>query len=492
MEYQMFINNEFCNSSNGEFLESINPATGKAFAKFPKGTPQDMDRAIEVSRNAFDNGDWPKFSWRERAMYLRKIAELMAEEAYTLAQLETQDNGKPLKETTFIDIPMAADVFDYFASIISEAKGEANLLTKENLSYTLYEPIGVVGAIVPWNYPLLLACWKVAAALAAGNVVVLKPSQETSLSVLSLAKIIKKADLPKGVFNIVTGLGSEIGKALVEDKRVDMISFTGSNSVGKEIMKLSSVNVKKLLLELGGKSADIVFADSNLEEAVNAAILSNFMNQGQMCVAMSRVLVEEKIYEPFIKLLVERSKKIKIGDGLDPSTQMGPLISEKHRKHVLDCITNGIKEKAKLLCGGKIPDNPTLKDGFYLEPTIFTDVKNNMSLFNEEIFGPVMSVIKFSNEDNAVEIANNSTHGLACSIWTNDLKKAHRISSSIKAGTIWVNNFGGFYAEMPFGGYKESGFGKELGKAGLLNYMQLKHININLEKKPLITTWYSF
>lgn len=492
MDYQMFINNEFCNSSNGEFLESINPATGKAFAKFPKGTVKDMDKAIQAARLAFDKGDWPKFSWRERAMYLRKIAELIAQEAYNLAQLETQDNGKPLKETTFIDIPMAADVFDYFASIISEAKGEANLLTKENLSYTLYEPVGIVGAIVPWNYPLLLACWKIAAALAAGNTVILKPSQETSLSVLALAKIIKKVDLPKGVFNVVTGLGSEIGTNLVEDKRVDMISFTGSNSVGKEIMKLASVNVKKLLLELGGKSADIVFSDSNLEEAVNAAILSNFMNQGQMCVAMSRVLVEEKIYEPFIKLLVERTKKIKIGDGLDPSTQMGPLISQKQRKHVLDCINKGLSEKAKLLCGGKIPDDPSLKDGFYLEPTIFTELNYNSSLFNEEIFGPVMSVIKFSDEASAIEIANNSTQGLACSIWTNDLKKAHRISCEIKVGTVWVNNFGGFYAEMPFGGYKESGFGKELGKTGLLNYMQLKHININLEKKPLITTWYSF
>ncbi len=487
--YKMYIDGKFCDAQDGGVLESINPANQEKIASFPKAGIVDMDRAIQSSRRAYDEGDWPRMTLPERAQVLMKIAHLIRESAYELSKIETQDTGKTSKQTTFIDIPVAANAYEYFAGAAGEIKGETLSIPAPAMSYTLREPIGVVGAIIPWNYPFLMAAWKIASSIILGNTVVFKPSSEASLSCLELASILDKAGLPAGVVNMVTGSGAILGKHLAASRDVDMVSFTGSTEVGREVMQAAASNIKKLSLELGGKSPNIVLSDSDLETAANGSLCAIFMNQGQMCVAGSRLIVEEKIYDKFVDLLVAKTKKLKVGDPQDPATDIGPLISEKQKKRVLDYIAIGKKE-AKLAVGGGMP---AINKGYYVEPTIFTGVKNDMRIAREEIFGPVLCVLKVKDAEEAVRVANDTDYGLAAMLWTKDLNKATSLAKQLRAGTVWVNTFGGFYNEAPFGGYKQSGFGRELGKEGLSEYTQVKHVNIDLTPggKPLVASWFN-
>ncbi|MBU4561256.1 aldehyde dehydrogenase family protein [bacterium] len=471
----------------------INPATGQTIAEVPRVDKENIERAVTAAQKAFDEGAWPKISLAERRNLLLNVSQGILDKAQELARLETENTGKPLKESTFMDIPSSAKTFEYFANNLEPyLKSKKIELDSGAESQLLYEPRGVVALIVPWNYPLLIASWKMAQALAAGNTVILKPSSLTPLTALRLAEIINDAGLPQGVVNVINASGAEIGPVLCSDPRVDMISFTGSTSTGREIMRFASESTKKLIMELGGKSASIVLADCDLETAVMGALTSIFLNQGQMCTAMSRILVDKKIAKQFSEQFVEKAKKIKLGDGLDPETQMGPLISHEHRQKVISYVEKGRKEGAKILCGGRIPDEPELKKGFFFEPTAFGQVRPEMTIFQEEIFGPVVCITEFSQEEEALRLANDSSFGLACSIWSKDLERAKNLSKKIDAGTVWINTYGMFYNEAPYGGFKESGFGKELGKEGFLEYTRLKHINYHLSgEKPLVSQWYA-
>jgi acyl-CoA reductase-like NAD-dependent aldehyde dehydrogenase len=365
------------------------------------------------------------------------------------------------------------------------AKAEAKLIR---------EPHGVVVLIVPWNYPLLIASWKMAQALAAGNTVILKPSSLTPLTALELGKIIQEAGLPSGVVNIINGRGEAIGQNLCADSRVDMVSFTGSNAVGKKILEYSAQNVKKVMMELGGKSAAIVLKDADLELAVNGLLCAIFLNQGQMCTAMSRIFIEDEIYDKFVDDFVSKAKRIKLGDALNFETQMGPLVSENQRKKVMDYVEGATRSGAKLLCGGSIPKIPGCENGFFFEPTVFGEVSAKMKIFQEEVFGPVACLSRFSSKASAIELANDSNFGLAASIWTKDTAQAQALAEKINAGTVWVNTYGMFFNELAYGGFKQSGFGKELGREGFLEYSRLKNIIIDQtrEAKPLVNYWYGF
>jgi betaine-aldehyde dehydrogenase len=476
----------------------INPSNGEVIAEVGVSSLKDVEDAICVARIAFDSGPWPRLSFAERKNYLLKIHQGILDRAQELADLETLNTGKPIKESTFMDIPSSAETFRYFAENFEAFLQPETIEISSQIAHAegnlLREPMGVVVLIVPWNYPLLIASWKLSQALAAGNTVILKPSSLTPLTALELANIIKEADLPKGVVNVVVGSGETIGKALCSDKRVDMISFTGSNEVGKKILGYTCENVKKLIMELGGKSASIILKDADLESAVNSSLCSIFLNQGQMCTAMSRIFIEDDIYDKFTSDFVDKTKRIKLGPGLDYETQMGPLISQMQRKHVASYVEKAKKEGAKILCGGKIPTDAALKKGFFFEPTVIGDVKSDMVVFKEEIFGPVACVSKFSTIEEAVELANVSDFALAGCIWTKDTLKAKELAARINAGTIWVNTYGMFFNELPYGGFKQSGFGKELGRAGFLEYSRLKNVLIDKtrEAKPLVSYWYGF
>ncbi|MCM8796282.1 MAG: aldehyde dehydrogenase family protein [Candidatus Omnitrophica bacterium] len=476
----------------------INPSNGEVICEVGLADKDAVDAVLEEARRAYDLGPWRNFSLAERKEILLKISQGILENAQALAQLETINTGKPIKESTFMDIPSSAQTFQYFAEHLQEYLVEEKVEIKTQIASAsaalIREPLGVAALIVPWNYPLLIASWKVAQALAAGNTVILKPSSLTPLTALELAKIVERSGLPKGVFNIVVGSGQEIGKALCSDNRVDMISFTGSNSVGREIVSFAARYSKKLLMELGGKSASLVLKDADIDLAVNGSLCSIFLNQGQMCTAMSRLLVEDDIYNKFVDEFVDKVKRIKLGPGEDFETQMGPLISEAQRQKIYQYVGLTQKAGARLLCGGKAPDEPALKKGFFFEPTVFTDVHPQMSIFKEEIFGPVVTIHRFSDTEEAITLANNSSFGLAACIWTKDISVAQEISRRINSGTIWVNTYGMFFNEVPYGGFKQSGFGKELGKEGFLEYTRLKSILTDRTEnsQPIVRYWYGF
>ncbi len=491
--FPLFINGEFKDTKEKQSV--INPSTGQVIADVSIACLEDIDFALNSARIAFDKGPWTKISLEERKNFILRIKEGILEKCAKLAQLETLNTGKPIKESTFMDIPSAAKTFEFIANNFQKYLAEENPTLEAGTECKLIrEPRGVVVLIVPWNYPLLIASWKLASALAAGNTVILKPSRLTPLTALELAKIIDAAGLPKGVVNIINGSGAAIGKALCSDKRVDMISFTGSNEVGRQIISYASENVKKLIMELGGKSASIILKDVDLEVAVNSSLCSIFLNQGQMCTAMSRIFVKDDIYDKFISDFTEKTKRIKLGRGSEHEAQMGPLISESQRKKVIAYVEKAKKEGAKLLCGGKVPDEQNLKQGFFFEPTVFADVTPKMAIFKEEVFGPVACINKFSKIEGAIELANTSDFGLACSIWTKNNALAKNIAEKINAGIIWINTYGMFYNEAPYGGFKQSGFGKELGKEGFLEYTRLKNIVVDKTKdsKPLVNYWYGF
>ena len=484
---------------NGQFVDTlekqniINPSTGKVIAEASLATAKEVELALFSAREAFDKGSWTQFSLAQRKEFIFKIAQGILDNAGELAQLEMQNTGKPIKETTFMDVPSSAKTFEFIAENFINYLEETEFnVSQDAKAKVIPEPLGVVVLIVPWNYPLLIACWKLASALAAGNTVILKSSSLTPLTVYELAKIIHQADLPAGVVNIITGSGAKIGEQLCMDKRVDMISFTGSNETGKQILQYCAKNVKKLTMELGGKSASLIFNDVDVEVAVNSSLTSIFLNQGQMCTAMSRIFVQEGIYDNFINSFVAKAKQIKLGLADNFETQMGPLISDAQRKKVIAYIDKTKAEGGKVLCGGKIPENAELKNGYYFEPTVLVDVSVHSHIFKEEVFGPVVLIHKFSGSDEAMALANAVDFGLAACIWTKDLYLAHDLSKKLNAGTVWVNTYGMFYNQLPYGGFKQSGFGKELGKEGFLEYIRLKNIIVDqsAQGKPLVNYWY--
>ena len=485
--YRNFVNGEWFEPDTGETFDRANPATGEHIATLPKSGPEDAKRAIDSARQAFDNGDWPWRKGSDRARVLTDIAHLLRENVEELSRLLTIENGKPLRFAKG-EITFSADTIDYYAGIARTISGEATSLSADSLSFTIREPVGVCGLITPWNHPIMLLVWKLAPALAAGCTVVVKPSSYTSAITFEFGKLLQKVrDLPKGVVNIVSGPGATVGAEIVRNSKVDKVGFTGETATGKEIMNMASSNLKRVSLELGGKSPNIIFADANLEKAAVGAYWGAFRISGQACSAGSRVLVEDAIHNDFVRRLVEMAEKAKVGNGLDPQNDLGPLISDAQLDRVLNYVNKGVREGAKLLCGGRRLTEGEYSRGWFMRPTVFDGVANDMTIAQEEIFGPVVSVIGFKDEEEAVRIGNDTMYGLASAVWTQDLSKAVRVARKIRAGTVWVNTYSDLYSEMPFGGYKQSGFGRELGPEGILEYLQDKHVN--LDTKSTMAMW---
>ncbi|MDD5044810.1 MAG: aldehyde dehydrogenase family protein [Candidatus Omnitrophica bacterium] len=494
--YPLYINGEFKETQTSQ--DVINPSSGEALAQVSVARANDIDLALACARDAFDHGEWPRLPLAKRKEFILKISQGILENAAELSRLESENAGKPIKETTFMDVPSSAKSFEHFAQNLEKYLASESLEISQEASqaeaHLVREPRGVVVLIVPWNYPLLIAAWKMSQALAAGNTVILKPSSLTPLTALALAKIIHSAGLPKGVVNIINASGDTVGEALCSDKRADMVSFTGSNEVGKKIIQYSAKSVKKLTMELGGKSAAIVLKDVDIGTTVNSLLCAVFLNQGQMCTAMSRIFIDQAIYEKFTSEFIEKVKRIKLGPALDFETQMGPLISDTQRKKVLAFVEKARAEGAKVLCGGKISADPKLKSGFFFEPTVLTGVSKDAQIFQEEVFGPVVCLAKFSHIQEAIDLANASNFGLAASVWSSDAKVSQEIAAKINSGTCWINTYGMFYNEAPYGGFKQSGFGKELGKEGFLEYTRLKNIiqDKSSDAKPIVSYWYGF
>jgi len=490
--YRLLINGELNFAQDDRCFNVKNPSNGELFAKISDASASDLEHAITSARMQFDSGQWKNFSLKQRGEYLQRIASLIRSNAAELAQLESQDVGKTIKHTTFIDVPTCADSFEYFSKISEKIFSRNEKIAAPVKSNIVREPVGVVGAVIPWNYPLIMTAWKIAPAIIAGNTIVLKPSSKACLAVMRLAELILEAGLPGGVVNIVPTTDYDAAALLINSSKVDKITFTGGTETGQKIMQMSAETVKKLTLELGGKSPNIVFEDCDQEVALGGSMSAVFMNQGQMCTAGSRLLLNEAIYEDFISALVEKTKCLNIGDASEYTTDFGPLVSASHRDFIIDYIRRAEAEGAKVLCGGKIPEGELLEKGYYIEPTILGNVTNDMNCAKEEAFGPVLCVIKVTDEQDAIRIANDSEYGLAASIWTKDKEKAKRVAKQLHCGTVWINTYGGFYNEAPFGGYKKSGFGRELGLEGLFEYTQCKHICIDDTPggKPLVSGWF--
>ncbi|OGI07213.1 MAG: betaine-aldehyde dehydrogenase [Candidatus Melainabacteria bacterium RIFCSPLOWO2_02_FULL_35_15] len=478
---QMLINGKFVSSKSGKTFDTVNPATGETIVKVYEADKEDIDLAVKAARAAFE-GPWKKVSPYQRQQLLLKVADLIEKNAEEFAQLETLDNGKPINESKHVDVPVTVEHFRYYAGWATKIHGETLPVSCGNyLTYTLREPVGVVGQIIPWNFPLLMAAWKIAAALACGNCVVLKPAEQTPLTALRLGEILMEAGFPAGVVNICPGFGPTAGAALSSHSDVDKVAFTGEYTTGREIIKASAGNLKRVSLELGGKSPNIVFMDGDIEGALKGCMGSVFFNQGQVCCAGTRLFVESKIYDDFVNKLSDKVKKIKLGPGLSPDTQMGPLVSEDQLKRVTGYLDIGKKEGAKALCGGDRAKDGDLQKGYFVQPTVFADVNNKMRIAQEEIFGPVVSAIPFKDVNDAVFQGNETTYGLAAGVWTNNLKKAHSVARALKAGTVWVNCYNVFDPCTPFGGYKQSGYGREGGIHALELYTQVKSVFVNLD-----------
>lgn len=482
---QMYIDGNWTAAESRETREIINPFNRKVIATASEGNENDVNVAIQAARNAFDQGGWVATPANERGKLLYKIASLIERDQEELARLETLDTGKTLIESEgdMVDI---AEVFRYFAGLADKNGGEIiDSPIPNSMSRVVREPIGVTALILPWNYPLLQAAWKIAPALAAGNTIVLKPSEITPLTTVKVTQLIEEAGIPRGVFNLVLGPGHSVGQAMADSPLVDLISFTGGIETGKNIMVSASRNLKKIALELGGKNPNIVFADSDLDTAVDQALNAVFFHAGQVCSAGSRLLIEDDIHDWFVDKLVERVKRIKLGDGFDEQTQSGPMISAEQLQKVEKYVKIGKEESAKLVIGGSRPDDPSLAEGFFYLPTIFTECTANMRIVQEEIFGPVLTIERFSSEEEVIALANDTIFGLAGAVWTKDILKAERIASQLRMGTVWINDFHPYFAQAPWGGYKQSGIGRELGKAGLEEYTEVKHIYQNTKPEPL-------
>jgi acyl-CoA reductase-like NAD-dependent aldehyde dehydrogenase len=474
----LYIGGAWVEGEAGETFETYNPSTGKLLAAVAEGRGADIDRAAAAARSAADpDSEWRRMDAMDRGELVARIGRAIEDRAEELAELETLDNGKPIREAR-IDIRQAIDAFRYYAGWASKLEGETIPVRGRVLNYTVREPVGVVGGIIPWNFPLLMAAWKVAPALACGNAVILKPAEQTPLSALELAALAQEVGLPAGALNVVPGYGQTAGAALVAHPDVDKIAFTGSTEVGREIMRAGADTLKKVSLELGGKSPNIVFEDADLDAAVRGAFNGIFYNAGQCCTAGSRLLVQASIHDEFMERLVERVGRLQPGEPLEPKRRFGPVISREQLDRVLGYIEKGRSEGATVLTGGGRPEG--VDDGYWLEPTIFDHVDPDATIAREEIFGPVLATLTFEDEDHAVELANATIYGLAAAVWTGDIKRGHRVASRIQAGTVWINTYHPLDAASPFGGYKQSGYGRELGRHALELYTQVKSVWVDL------------
>jgi phenylacetaldehyde dehydrogenase len=480
---KLLINNEWTAPASDKYFDVENPATGEVIAHVAEGTKEDIDHAVRAARRAFESGAWPKMTASERGRALWKLADLLEDHAQEFAEIETLDNGKPLAVAKAADVALAVDLFRYMAGWATKLEGNTIPISvpyaqgAEFFSYTLREPVGVVGQIIPWNFPLLMAAWKLGPALAAGCTVVLKPAEQTPLSALRLGDLILEAGYPEGVVNIVTGFGETAGAALAAHPDVDKVAFTGSTEVGKLIVKAAGeTNLKKVTLELGGKSPNIVFPDADLKIAVPGAAHAIFFNHGQCCCAGSRLYVHRAVFDEVVDGVVERARQMSVGHGFDPQSEMGPLVSHDQLTRVCSYIEHGTREGAKAIAGGKrIGDR-----GYFVEPTVLVDVQPGMKVVDEEIFGPVVTAMPFDNPDEIAAVANDTIYGLAAAVWTKDISMAHKLARRLKAGSVWINCYNVFDAALPFGGYKQSGWGREMGHAALDLYTEIKAVTVQL------------
>lgn len=475
-QYQLLINGQWKNGASAKTFTSINPATGEQLAVLAEADQTDVDLAVKSALAAFPA--WSKTSPAERSALLLKIADRLEKEAERFAALETMDNGKPIRETTNVDVPASVDHFRYFAGVIRAHSDEADLIDDDTLSIVLSEPIGVVGQIIPWNFPLLMGAWKIAPALAAGNCIVIKPSRETSISLVELGRVLNEF-LPAGVVNVLTGSGSTTGQYMLDHPDFSKLAFTGSTDIGYDVAKAAAEKLIPATLELGGKSANIVFEDAQLDKAVEGAAIGILFNQGQVCCAGSRLLVQRSIYDQFLTQLKAKFESVKVGDPLDPNTQMGCQVNQKHMDKILSFVGVGTSQGARVLTGGERYGN----EGAFVRPTIIADCKADMRISCEEVFGPVLAVIPFDTEEEAVAIANNSEFGLGGAVWTRDINRALRVAKSVRTGRMWVNCYNQLPAHAPFGGYKKSGIGRETHKIILEAYTQKKNIFISTSEK---------
>lgn len=479
-KYKMLVGGEWVDSLSGETFESINPYTGRVWARVPKAGEQDIDAAVRAAREAFEDGPWGRMTGTQRARLIRRLAELMEENADLMASVESTDNGKLIREMGG-QLKALPEWYYYFAGAADKIQGETIPSDKPNFFiYTRREPVGVVGAILPWNSPLLLLTFKLAPALAAGCTFVMKTAEQTPASTLEFAKLFEEAGFPPGVFNVVTGYGSDAGSALVRHPEVDKVAFTGSTETGISIMQDAAEHLAKVTLELGGKSPNVVFEDADLEAAANGVVSGIFAATGQTCIAGSRLLVHEDVYDELLRKLIFKAQDIKLGDPLDMQTEMGPVAFKEQLDKILGYIDLGREEGATVACGGGIPEDPGLQDGYFVQPTILTGADRGMRVAQEEIFGPVLSVMTFRNEEEAISQANDTRYGLAAGVWTKDLQRAHRMAHAIRAGTVWINSYRTISFNAPFGGYKMSGLGKENGLEGLKEYTNVKSVWVEL------------
>ena len=478
--YKMFIGGQWVDAASGKSFDSMNPYTGSSWARIPDGQEEDVDRAVQAARKAMDSPEWKGMPPMRRGHLIRRLAELLGENADHLGQVETRDNGKLIREMVG-QARALPSYYHYYAGLSDKILGETIPLENTAVfNYTLREPVGVVGIITPWNSPLLILSFSLAAALATGNTVVVKPSEHTSASTLEFARVVEEAGFPPGVFNVVTGFGKTAGGALVSHPGINKLVFTGGAETGKAIARLAAGNLTPVLLELGGKSPNIVFDDVSLTDAVNGCIAGIFAASGQTCIAGSRLLLHEGVHDEFMERLVDRTRKIKLGDPSQMESEMGPMATTEQLDKVHGFVDSATKDGAELVYGGKRPEDPALSGGWFFMPTIFDKVRNDMYLAQEEVFGPVLGVMKFREDDEVIAMANDTQYGLAAGIWTNDIKRAHRVAREIKAGTVWINTYRAISYASPFGGYKNSGYGREMGMEAVREFTQVKSVWVDL------------
>lgn len=473
---QCFIGGKWIPAASGKTFETIHPATEEVICEVAEGDKEDVNAAVDAAREAFDNGPWATMDARDRGALMYKLADLIEEEADELAALETLDNGKPISDSRAADIPLVIDCLRYYAGWADKIEGRTIPVRGDYFTYTRREPVGVVGQIIPWNFPALMVAWKWGPALAAGCTIVMKPAEQTPLTCLRMARLAQKAGIPDGVINVVPGFGPTAGDAVVKHPGIDKVAFTGELATAKIIQRNAAETMKRLTFELGGKSPNVIFADADLDSAIEGAHFGLYFNQGQCCCAGSRLFVEERVHDEVIDRLKEKNTDRKVGDPFDPATQQGPQVDEAQFDKILQYVEYGKKDGARLLTGGKRVGSK----GYFVEPTLFDNVTDDMRIAREEIFGPVMSVLKFKNVDEIIRRSNDTNFGLAAAVWTRDVAKAHRYAAKVRAGTVWINCYDVFDAAAPFGGFKQSGLGRELGEAGLANYTELKTVTVSM------------